>query len=71
VNVNELPEAQALSVKHIALSYQLAGVPFIIHLNRCGCCVSVHEQAEHPVGGYVIGPDGGFDWHDLAHDSDS
>lgn len=64
---DDLPAAQLERVRDIAMSYELAGVDWVAHMNRCGCCVSVHERCEHPVGGYVIGPDGGFDWHELAH----
>jgi hypothetical protein len=32
------------------------------HPNACGCCITVHEHAEHVHEGWVIGPDGGTDW---------
>ena len=31
------------------------------HLNDCGCCIAVHEHANHHEG-FVIGPDGMADW---------
>jgi hypothetical protein len=27
----------------------------------CECCVSVHERAEHPLAGYLIGRDGEYE----------
>lgn len=39
------------------------------HRNDCGCCVTVHEDAEHVTAGYLIGPDGGVDWLDEADDA--
>jgi hypothetical protein len=36
------------------------------HLNDCGCCVTVHPRGNHHAG-YVIGSEGDYDWHEIAH----
>lgn len=37
------------------------------HPNECGCCVSVHDDVEHPDAGWLIGRDGGSDWISRPH----
>ena len=54
-----LPLVQVLRIGE--LSRKLGDAEW--HVNDCGCCVTVHPKGQHDRG-YVIGSDGGYDWHE-------
>ena len=53
---------QAAEVLRVARLMESEGLRVCVHWNRCGCCVSVHEDVPHPVAGYIVGSDGRSDW---------
>ena len=57
-----LPRAQAERVALCLREFRARGVPARWHQNDCGCCVTVHEAAEHVTSGYLVGADGGCEW---------
>lgn len=56
--IRAMPTPQLHGVARVLRRYRRAGIEATWHPNRCGCCVSVHENVEHPRGGYVINRDG-------------
>ena len=60
-----LPVEQALAVASCLRTLRDAGKAATWHVNRCRCCVTVHEMVPHPSGGYVIGKDGEFEWLEI------
>ena len=55
--------AQALEVGHCIGLMTDAGKDPVWHVQPCGCCVVVHDAADHGAsGGWLIGSDGGSEW---------
>jgi len=65
-----LPFEQAVAMAHCLEKLRAAGKTPTWHRNACGCCVSVHELADHAHEGYVVGADGGVDWIVLASEGE-
>jgi hypothetical protein len=65
--VARMPEAQYRAV--LGCVAELATHEWLAcwHFNECGCCVSVHATPRYS-GGFVVGRDGGVDWHNLDHE---
>lgn len=59
-----LPFAQVAAMGDALRDLRARGAePVTWHFNECGCCVSVHGGDG---AGWVIGQDGGADWHEAA-----
>jgi hypothetical protein len=62
-----LPFEQLMALHSIMEAMRADGLKPVWHPNECSCCISVHDNVEHPTGGYVIGPDGEYDWREERH----
>lgn len=56
-----LPRAQVEALIACCDAIRDDGERPLWHVNKCGCCVSVHSYAD-PHRGYLIGADGEFDY---------
>ena len=54
----EVTAEQALEVWRLKRAMEQAGLQVCVHWNRCGCCISVHEDVENPSTGFIVGADG-------------
>lgn len=60
-----LPALQAIGIGECMQTLINQGKRITWHVNECGCCYTVHEDTHPITGGYVVGPDGGYDWVNL------
>ena len=59
----EMPKPQVLTL--LAITTEHPGSTW--HFNDCGCCVCIHPGGDKAKG-YIVGPDGEFDYSELPHD---
>lgn len=62
-----MPMPQMLGIRECIELIKLTppgGQP-VWHANGCGCCYSVHRAGPDVDGGYVVGRDGNYSWHDI------
>ena len=62
-----LPRVQVEAIAACVQVFEDQGIAPTWHMNACGCCASVHplEDGHH---GYLIGPDGEFDYVEILHE---
>lgn len=66
-----LPFMQVQGLDRCIEMLRFQGKQAIWHRANCDCCIIVHEaEAEPCYQGYVIGPDGEFDWVDASQKSE-
>jgi hypothetical protein len=64
-----LPYMQVVGIGKCVKAIQQTGRDAVWHPAACGCCFIVHartEPGELMHEGFVVGQDGGYDWHDHA-----